>query len=89
MQLSFCTQILHCFLDTTLCFTKVQEIRLPPRTTQNPLVLPNLHHYIIEGQGLKMVETVDQEIEYLLLGYGQNIQSGWNINAAEFKIFIP
>ena len=24
-----------------------------------------------------------------LLGYGQNIQSGWNINAAEFKIFIP
>ena len=21
--------------------------------------------------------------------YGQNIQSGWNINAAEFKIFIP
>ena len=24
-----------------------------------------------------------------LLGYGQNIQSDWNINAAEFKIFIP
>ena len=24
-----------------------------------------------------------------LLGYGQNIQSGWNINAAEFIIFIP
>ena len=24
-----------------------------------------------------------------LLGYGQNIQSSWNINAAEFIIFIP
>ena len=24
-----------------------------------------------------------------LLGYGQNIQSDWNINAAEFKIFYP
>ena len=24
-----------------------------------------------------------------LLGYGKNIQSGWNINAAEFIIFIP
>ena len=25
----------------------------------------------------------------VLLGYGQNIQSSWNINAAEFIIFIP
>ena len=24
-----------------------------------------------------------------LLGYGQNIQSDWNINAAEFKNFYP
>ena len=24
-----------------------------------------------------------------MLGYGQNIQSDWNINAAEFKIFYP
>ena len=24
-----------------------------------------------------------------LLGYGQNIQSDWNINAAKFKIFYP
>ena len=24
-----------------------------------------------------------------LLGYGQNIQSDWNINAAEFKKFYP
>ena len=25
----------------------------------------------------------------IVLGYGQNIQSDWNINAAEFKIFYP
>ena len=24
-----------------------------------------------------------------VLGYGQNIQSDWNIIVAEFKIFIP
>ena len=30
-----------------------------------------------------------ERIQYVppLLGYRQNIQSGWNINAAEFKIF--
>ena len=33
--------------------------------------------------------TIDHDIPYGLLGYGQNIQSSWNINAAEFKIFIP
>ena len=26
---------------------------------------------------------------HFLLSYGQNIQSDWNINAAEFKIFMP
>ena len=25
----------------------------------------------------------------ILLGYGQNIQSNWNINAAKFKIYYP
>ena len=29
------------------------------------------------------------ELIVFLLGYGQNIQSDWNINAAEFKNFIP
>ena len=26
---------------------------------------------------------------YIVLGYGPNIQSDWNINAAEFKNFYP
>ena len=33
--------------------------------------------------------TIDHDIPYGLLGYGQNIQYSWNINAVEFKIFIP
>ena len=28
-------------------------------------------------------------LTHTMLGYGQNIQSDWNINAAEFKIFYP
>ena len=38
--------------------------------------------------GLPPYRNVDFIIE-LLLGYGQNIQSNWNINAAEFKSFYP
>ena len=38
--------------------------------------------------GLPPYRNVDFIIE-LLLGYGQNIQSDWNINAAEFKSFYP
>ena len=34
-------------------------------------------------------EETDEDAPAAMLGYGHNIQSDWNINAAEFKNFIP
>ena len=73
------------FLETGATLVDVKKGELTLRVGDEAVhfnLNDNLKHPEINNAECEIVETK-------MLGYEQNIQSDWNINATEFKIFIP
>ena len=51
----------------------------------------SLPPHFVEGPRIELKYSLSLSVfkTWILLGYGQNIQSDWNINTAEFKNFYP